>query len=358
MKKLGLIVTTLALFSFSIYLAYLQGNSAIMHSSAPENTALNIANPIAYTGMKAAVVNSFAAVFNFLMQIMGQSVLFSIVILALIVELILLYPSVRIQLKQKKIHLFHKKIVDRFNKGEIKVSETEQELYKIYDVNEKIHFRGALMVVAQVLVFFFTFWGLSLMTKVPGMLYGSWNVLNFSLLSRTDNYLIPLVAGFVYFAHGMIKMFYKAKEDYISAPQAVVAFIFSVIGSVVVYMFSQLFPLAMTLYFVTLVTFGTVRYILVEMHSKDWGKQAHKELVDMLKKAEPHKDRFEYFSRLWNHMPIIRHINFNLLEEALSMSLGLLLALSFFGAFQKTDASAYIYNGHSAIAEVQTNLLT
>ena len=358
MKKFGLILSTLVLFSFSLYLAYIQGSVTGLHASAPDATALSQTSPVEYSGVKAAVANLFAGIFNFLMHLMGQSILLSMIALALLVELVLLYPSVKIQLKQKKIHIFHKKLIDRFNKGELGVSETEQELYKIYDVNEKIHFRGALMVVAQVIVFFFTFWGLSLIVRVPGMLHGSWNILNFSLLSRTSGNVIPFVAGLIYFAHGMTKMFYKAKEDYISKPQAVIAFIFSVVGSVLVYMFSELFPLALTLYFVTLVTFATVRYILIEMHSRDWGKYAQKELIEMLKKAEPHKDRFEYFSRLWNHLPIIRYINFNLLEEALSMSLGLLLALSFFGAFQKTDASAYLNNGSNAIVQVQSNLLT
>ena len=50
---------------------------------------------------------------------------------------------------------------------------------------------------------------------------------------------------------------------------------------------------------------------------------------------------FAYFTSLWRHIPIVRYINFNLLEEALSMTLGLILALSFFGAFQKTSASTY-----------------
>jgi len=360
MKRLGLILVTLTLFAFSIYLAFVQGGiTGDLHSSATEGTLINQMSPVVYSGFKAAVAGMFSTVFNFLMHLMGKSVILSMIALALLVELVLLYPSVRIQLKQKKIHLFHKKLVDRFNRGELSVSKTEEELYKLYDVNERIHYRGAVMVVIQVAVFFFTFWGLNLMVRAPEMLYGSWNILNFSLLSRATGFFIPFVAGLVYFAHAMIKLYYKGREDYISSAQATVAFIFAVVGAGVVYLFAGVFSVALTLYFITLVTFGTVRYILVEQHSKDWGKYAQHELIEMLKSATPHKDKFEYFSRAWNHLPIVRHINFNLLEEALSMTLGLLLALSFFGAFQKTDAQTYQNQiNPPAIAQADTNLLT
>jgi hypothetical protein len=253
-----------------------------------------------------------------------------------------LYPSVRIQLKQKKIHLLHKKLIDRFNNGELSVSKTEEELYKLYDVNEKIHRRGALMVVTQIAVFFFTFWGMSLITNFPEMLSGSWNFLNFSMLGSPSNYVLPLFVGIIYFAHGITKIYFKSKEDYISAPQVILSLIFSVIGSVIVYFFVGVFSIALSVYFLTLVTVATIRYILVEQHSRGWGKYAQKELIEMLQNAKVHEDRFEYFSRVWNHLPIVRHINFCLLEEALSMTLGLLLALSFFGAFQKTEAQTYL----------------
>ena len=197
MKRISLILTTLGLFAFSIYLAFLQGGSPAIESQETLEGTLRAAafSPVVYTGFKAQVANIFAVIFNSLMQIMGNSVLLSIIALGLLVELLLLYPSVRIQLKQKKIHLFHKKLVDRFNSGELSVSKTEDELYKLYDVNEKMHHRGAVLVVIQIALFFFTFWGLNLMVKAPGLLSGSWNILNFSMLSVTSHYLIPLLAG-------------------------------------------------------------------------------------------------------------------------------------------------------------------
>ena len=338
MKRISLILITLGLFAFSIYLAFSQGSIPLVEKTT-ESVLIPIqASPLIYTGFKAEVAKVFAIGFNSLMQITGNSVLLGIIILALLVELVLLYPSVRIQIKQKKIHTFHKKLVDRFNSGELSVSEAEDELHKLYDVNEKIHHRGAFLVIIQIIIFFFTFWGLSLMVKVPGLLYGSWNVLNFSLLTKTSGYLLPLLAGLLYFVHAMIKVYFKEKEDYISTSQTTMAVLFAVIGSAVVYLFAGIFAVALILYFVTLVTFSTIRYIIVEQDAEEWKRLAHQELIQMLLKAKPHRNRFEYLSRKWSHLPIVRHINFNLLEEALSMALGLLVALTFFGAFQKSDA--------------------
>jgi len=344
MKRLGLILTTLAIFVFSVYLAFKQGSITNgLHQSASDTALAGVTmSPIIYTGFKGVVAKIFISVFNALMHFMGKSIILSIIGLALLVELVLIYPSARLQLKQKKIHIFHRKLIDRFNSGILRVSKTEEELYKLYDVNEKIHQRGALMVTAQIIVFFFTFWGLNLMTRAPETLYGTWNIFDFSILSRPSGFWLPVFAGLAYFTHGLIKIYFKQKEDYISPAQTTVALIFAVLGSCVVYVFSQTFAVALTVYFVTLITIATIRYILVEQHAEDWGKHAQYELIEMLKKAEPHRDRFEYFSRIWNHLPVVRHINFNLMEEALSMTLGLLLALSFFGAFQKIEAETYL----------------
>lgn len=332
MKKLSLIASTLALFSLSIYLAFMQGSTsgAELHSSATESVLTGVqVSPLVYTGFKAEVAKIFSVVFNSLMQMTGGSVLISIVILAIAVELILLYPSVRIQLKQKKIHLFHKKLVDRFNSGELSVGKAEDELHKIYDVNEKIHHRGAILVAAQIALFFFTFWGLNLMVKVPEMLYGSWNILNFSLLSKATNIWIPITASMIYLVHSITKIHFKTKEDYINAGQIITALVFALVGSVIVYLFAGIFAVALSLYFITLITFSTIRYILVEKYTENWNRShVQKELMQMLREAQPHKNRFQYFSRLWKHLPIVRHINFNLLEEALSMSLGILLAMN------------------------------
>lgn len=342
MKKTSLIIVTLALFGFSVYLAFLQGSVPVVEQQEYLHAAFTPthSSQLIFTGFRATAAMFFAGVFNAITKITGGNVLLGIMGLGVLVELLLLYPSVRIQLKQKKIHLFHKKLVDRFSSGELSVSKTEDELHKLYDVNEKIHQRGALMVVTQIALFFFTFWGLSLMVKAPNMLAGSWNVFNFSLLSRVDGYMIPLLTGVVYFLHAMVKIYYKEKEDYISPSQITMAMVMAFFFAVLVYMFASMFAVALTVYFLTLLTVSTIRYIIVEQHAKAWGKLAQRELIQMLKKAGPHHDRFEYFSRMWNHLPIVRHLNFNLLEEALSMTLGLLLALSFFGAFQNTNQHA------------------
>lgn len=335
MKKFGIIFTTLALFALSIYLAFTQGSVGFVESQGQFThfAAPTQISPLVYTGIRAEMANIFANVMNGITSVFGNNILISIIILALIVELVLLYPSVRIQLKQKKIHLFHKKLVDRFNRGEIKLSETQRELDIIYSVNEKIHFRGTFFVIIQMIVFFTVLWGLNLLIKVPYLINGSWNILNFSLLNSPDHYMIPLVASLLYFIHSLTKIYYKEKEDYISSSQTLVAILVAVIGATIVYWFASVFAIALTLYVITLITFSTVRYIIVEQHAKQWGKLAQKELMEILQIAEPHKDKFQYISRKWNHIPVVRNINFHLLEEALSMSLGLLLALSFFGAF-------------------------
>ena len=333
-NKLSLIATTLVLFASSIYLAFMQGSISI---SAQQNYLTHFAanteiSPVVYTGFRALLSEWSAAILNGLMSVFANNILISIVVLAFIVELVLLYPSVRIQLKQKKIHLFHKKLVDRFNSGEISLSETKHELKLLYAVNEKIHAKGAVFVVIQVVVFLMALWGLNLLVSVPSLLQGSWNVFNFSLLSKPMNFFIPLVAGLLYFLHSLIKIYYKEKEDYISSTQSSVAIVLSVIGAALVYWFASIFSVALTVYFVTLITFATIRYIEVEKHAKRWGKFAQKELIELLRVVKPHKYRFQYLSRKWNHLPVVRYLNFHLLEESLSMSLGLLLALNFFGA--------------------------
>ena len=333
-KKLGLVFTTLALFAFSIYLAFMQGSiSVASQQTYPTHLAASTdISPIVYTGVREKMAELFAVVMNGLMSVFTNNILVSIIVLAFLVELVLLYPSVRIQLKQKKIHIFHKKLVDRFQKGEISLSDTKHEMNLLYSVNEKIHSWGAIFVVIQVVVFLTVLWGLNLLVHVPYLLEGSWSVFNFSLLGEPTSFFIPLVASLLYFLHSLIKIYYKQKEDYINPTQTIVAIGFSVISAAIVYWFASVFAVALTLYFVTLITFSTIRYIELEQHARDWGKFAQKELIHMLQTVEPHKNKFQYLSRKWNHIPVVRHINFHLLEEALSMSLGLLLALNFFGA--------------------------
>jgi len=339
MKKIGLVLTTLSLFAFSVYLAFVQGSSPLVEQQNSLNAfwSSGAGNNLFGGGAKGFVASAFSMLMNALLKVSGHSVLWALVLLALAVEIVLLYPSVSLQLKQKKIHLFHKKVVDRFNRGEFAVSAARDELGKVYDVNEKMHTRGALLVAVQALVFFFTFWGLSLMVQLPGMLAGSWSISNFSLLTSPESVWVPLLASLVYFFHAVVKMYYKEREDYLSPTQNVLAVIFAILGATAVYYFSGFFATALTVYFVTLVTFSTIRTIVVEQHAQQWGRLAHLQMLQMLRESKPHKDRFEYLSRKWNHLPVVRHLNFALLEEALSMTIGLMLALSFFGGFQKTD---------------------
>lgn len=336
MRKRLLIITALILLVASLYFAFIGGRLMLLDVSPGANINPS-ASLVIYTGFKGRVAQIFASVFAILMNIFSQSVLMSIIALALIVELILLYPSVRLQLKQKKIHVLHKKIIDRFNNGELSVSSTEQEMHRIYAVNEQIHNRGAILVVSQLVLFFFTFWGLNLIVKSPNLLQSSWSIFNFTLLSKAESFWLPVMASIIYLYHAGVKIYYREKEDYISASQTTTAFVFSILGAALVYYFASVFAAALIVYFATLVTFSTIRYLIVERHTRDWGQMVHKELVVALREAKGHRGRFEYFSRLWSHLPIVRHVNFNLLEEALSMTLGLILVLSIFGAFDKPN---------------------
>lgn len=350
MKKRNLIITALILFSVSVYLALLSGKIILTESSSAQAVIQPIVTPLIYTGFKGKVAQSFALAFGSLMKIFGHSVLASIIALALLVELILLYPAIRVQLKQKKIHLLHKKLIDRFNRGELAVSATEQELHRLYSVNESIHHRGSWLVAAQLALLFFSFWGLNLIAKSPQLIQSSWSMTNFILLTKANGVWIPLLASLIYFFHALVKMYYKQREDYISGAQITLAFAFAVLGSIAVYYFATLFAVALVIYFATLVTFATIRYLIVEQHSREWGKMVQGELVQNLREAQPHQNRFQYLSRLWNHLPVVRHVNFNLLEEALSMTLGLLLVLTFFGAFGIT-------NGELSGAQLQAAML-
>ena len=284
------------------------------------------------------IVLTFAAnVMNALVGVTGGHVLAALVLLALFVELALLYPSVRLQLKQKKIHLFHKKLVDRFRVGELSYSQTESELGKLYAVNEKIHSRGAVLVILQVLLFLAVLWGLNLLTQSPGLFHGAWTVLNFDLLQKATAPLLPVLVSLLYFLHALTKIVCKEKADYISPTQTMMALLFAVLGSTVIYFFAGTFAGALSVFCAAIFAFSTVRYLIVEGHAQTWGELAQHDLIEMLRHAETSHDRFETFSQAWNHLPMVRYINFHLLEEALSMSLGLMLALNFFGVFSAPD---------------------
>ena len=221
--------------------------------------------------------------------------------------------------------------MNKFNSGDLAYSDTKQELHKLYAVNEKIHSRGAILVVLQIALFFMVLWGLNLIVHAPSVLRGSWSIFNLNILSEPVSFVVPFLASLIYFLHSLIKIYFKEKEDYISSEQTLFSITFAIFASAVVYWFASIFAITLTIYFATLMTFSTIRYIVVEQKARKWGKLAQKELIQDLQKTKLHKNKFEYISRKWNHIPVIRYMNFHLLEEAVSMSLGLLIALNFFG---------------------------
>lgn len=330
MKRLGLISTTIILFAVSLYAAYVQGSS---YAGASVFSGGHLAAPVMDpVGPTSAFAQGYLEFFSRLMgnltSIFGGSLMAAVIALALLVELVTLYSSVSIQLKQKKIHLFHKKLVDRFHKGELAMSKTKRELDVLYSVNERIHGRGALLVAFQLVIFLFVMWGLSMTAQFQTLIEGSFSSFNFALLSRPTDVGLPIVAGLAYLLHSLVKIHLKQREDYISENQTVAAVGLGTFGAVLVFYFASIFPVLLTVYFLTLITFATMRYLIVEENSKEWGKRAQKELIHMLRTSKLHKHKVEHWSRKFNHLPVIRRINFHLLEEALSMSLALVIAFN------------------------------
>lgn len=327
MKRTGLIFTTITLFAASLYTAYAQGLS---YADASGITGLHLSAPSAVklSFFWAAFMNSFSWVLNGLTGIFGGSLLAAIVVLALLVELITLYSAVGIQLMQKKIHIFHKKLVDRFQRGELTMGKTKHELDVLYSVNERMHRSGACLISAQVLLFVLVFAGLHFTARIPGALSGPFSSFNFALLSRPMDLSLPVVASLAYLLHSLVKIHLKQREDYINPRQVGVAFTFAVAASGLVFYFASTFAVLLTVFFLSLITFATMRYIIVEENAQTWGKVARQELIHLLRSSSLHKNKFEHLSRKFNHLPIIRHLNFHLLEEAASMSLLLFIALS------------------------------
>jgi len=327
-KRLGLLFTTIILFALSLYVAYQQG---IFYSDTTVVLSGNLTAQvptIALVGFKADMLQLFSVILNSLTSAFGGSLLAALIVLAFIVELSTLYPAVNLQLKQKKIHLFHKKLVDRFHRGELTMTKTKRELDVLYSVNERIHRRGALLVGFQLLVFVFVLGGLQLTALNPMVLLGSFSSFNFALLAKPVATSLPILAGLAYMLHALIKIHIRQREDYISMTQAIVALAIAVVASVVVFYFASTFATLLSVYFLTQITFATMRYIIVEENAKVWGKQAHKDLVKMLHTSKFHKNKVEHWSRKFNHLSIVRNINFHMLEEAVSMSLALVIALN------------------------------
>ena len=283
---------------------------------------------LTFSDFQGNVLNVFKTLMNGLSLVFGGSLLTALVVLALLVELITLYPAVRIQLKQKKIHLFHKKLVDRFRSGELAMSKAKQEQAILYAVNETLHIRGSAMMLIQLAVFVFVLAGLYLLAQDASLFTGVFNSFTFALLAKPVTVNLPLITALAYLLHAFIKIHVRQQEDYLSQTQILVAIGLSILISIAVFVFASNFSTLLSVYFMTQLTFATMRYIVVEEQAKAWGKLAQRELIKMLQNAEVHKNKLQHLSRKFNHLALVRHSNFHLLEEGLSMTLLLMLAIN------------------------------
>ncbi len=334
MKKNRFTLTALALFVLSLFLAYQQGyffDSGLgMSDVSYASSTLPASGTTILSGLPAVLASIFMPVFNFLLFMLGNHFMVAIIVLALLVELITLYPAVNIQLMQKKIHLFHKKLVDRFRSGELSMGKAKRELDVLYSVNERMHMKGAVLVVFQLLVFASVLSGLYLISQglINPVAVGISNV---GLVNAPVTYILPILTGLSYLLHSLIKIQVKQREDYISDAQLAVALMFAILGSAVVFFFSTQFAVLLSVYVMTQITFATLRYIVVENKAKAWGKLAQKQLLHLLRTSTRHKNKVEHLSRKFNHLAFVRHVNFHLLEEGLSMSLAFVIAITSVG---------------------------
>lgn len=327
MKQKGLFLATGLLFILGVSLAYQQGywfeNMAL--SADTQWTFLQGGVSVG-GGVMSAFGQGFIQFFEGVSALLGHNVLLAIIAIALLAELITLYSSVNIQLKQKKIHLFHKKLVDRFRSGELGMSDSKRELDVLYSVNERIHARGGVLVLFQFIVFLAVILGLGLLTHSPQLMNAA-NV-DIPLFARPASVFLPVLVGLAYLLHSLIKIQVKQREDYISSHQTKAAILFALVGSTVVFFFSSSFAVLLSVYLITQISFSTFRYLIVESKAKAWGKLAQRELIAMLKASKKHKNRVEHLSRKFHHMTFARHLNFHLLEEAASMSFAFVLVLT------------------------------
>ena len=331
MKNIKPAISVAFLFILSLYLGTLQGNSdALIDASSMHFSASAALSPMVYTGVAAFLANLFSGVFNAILPFLSGDVLTAIVVLALMTELVLLYPSVRLQIQQKTLHLFHRKLADRFQNGELKVTKAKRELEQLYAANETLHARGALLVVLQILVVIAAFFGINLLVKAPYLLTGaSWSVSNVALLSPLQGYSLPLVAALLYLLHSLVKINIKQKQDYLGSAQLRLALLFSVLISEMVFAFASIAPSALVLFMASFIAFSTLRFIAVEAvtHPKIL-KKAHADLVKKLRASKPASNFVTQISHRFNHLPVFRYLNLHLFEEALSMSLLCLLVLN------------------------------
>ncbi|MBN2306617.1 hypothetical protein JXD20_01415 [Candidatus Peregrinibacteria bacterium] len=327
MKRIGVILTTVLLFAISLYVAFMQGvNYVDVNGPAGGHlAAVPAAGLENLSFFWSNFLHVFSVILNGFVQIFGGSLIAAIIVLALIVELMTLYPAVNLQLKQKKIHLFHKKLVDRFHRGELTMSDSKRELDVLYSVNERIHRRGAILFSSQLIVFLIVVIGLYLLSQAPLFLNGAFSSFNFALLSAPVGAFLPLLASLAFLLHSLTKIHLKQREDYIDARQVSTAVVFTLILTCMVYYFASTLAVLLTVYFLTQITFATMRYIIVENNSQEWCRYVQSELIKMLRTSKLHKNKIEHWSRKFHHLPIIRHFNFHFLEEAASMTLIIVL---------------------------------
>lgn len=330
MKRTGLILTCILLFAISLYVAYVQGvahmaidHPANFHLSAPLEKGM-IHMPFFWAGY----MHYFSIVLNGLSGVFAGSLIAAIVVMALLVEMITLYPAVNLQLKQKKIHLFHKKLVDRFRRGELTMGASKRELDVLYSVNERIHRRGAWLIIFQLIVLISVFVGLSLVAEVPAILNGTLSTFNHGLLLPPLGVSLPILVSLAFLLHSLVKIYLKQREDYIDSRQVYTAVGIALLSAGVVFYFSSIVAVVLSVFFLTQITFANIRYIIVENRSKEWGKFAQRELIKLLRTADLHKNKLDHLSRKFHHLPVVRHLNFHLLEEAASMSLAIVLVIS------------------------------
>lgn len=335
MKRKGLIFSTVFLFALSLCLAYLQANSLSGSSLSLAGKAnLLPAVQAGYSelsGMALSFAKGFAYFLNALSSVFSGSMLAALIVLGLVVEMATLYPAVNIQLKQKKIHLFHKKLIDRFHSGELSMGKAKRELDVLYSVNERIHARGAVLVSFQVIAFVAVFAGLYMLSLEPALLSGSFSAFSHALLAQPFSAVIPALVGMAYMLHSLIKISLKQKEDYISQRQVLVALGIALVLSIAIFSLAGSAPVLVSVYFLTQITFATMRYLIVDENAKAWGKLAQRDLIKLLRTSAVHKNKIQHASRKFNHFAFARHFNFHLLEEALSMSLVLVMTISVIG---------------------------
>ena len=96
------------------------------------------------------------------------------------------------------MHLLHKKLLSRFESGELSFSQTRQELGVLQAVNERLHRQGAFLVLIQMAVFLGVLGGL----KTLAAFGASFAVADLALLSAPASVSVPVLTALAYFFFG------------------------------------------------------------------------------------------------------------------------------------------------------------